>query len=235
MGLIRQISKRLLEATLPPRVLLLRGPRVQREVVEISLTFDDGPHPEHTPRLLDNLASFDIKATFFIVGEKAEKHPDLVRRIVAGGHELGNHTWTHSEPSQTSTRKFMDEVRRTRGWIQDVTGRDCCLVRPPKGRLSLRKFWALAREGQTIALWNQDPRDYRMESWCDMEDWCRGYQPTQGDVILMHDIHPHAATAAVLFGSLPQLSPVRCVRLGDWIQRPLPDIPKDVRAAKLLS
>lgn len=217
MGLIPQLSKRLLQATLPSRVLLVRGPRASKQTIEICLTFDDGPHPEHTPRLLDNLATFGLTGTFFIVGQRAEKYPELVRQIVDAGHELGNHTWTHSEPRETSTTQFMEEIRRTRHWIQDLTGRDCRLMRPPKGELTISKLWGLIKERQTIALWNQDPRDYRMESWCDMEDWCRNYQPAQGDIVLMHDIHPHAATAAVLFGSLPQLSPVRCVRLSDWL------------------
>lgn len=184
----------------------------------ISLTFDDGPHPEFTPQLLDNLASSDIRGTFFIVGEKAQQHPDIVKRIAAEGHEIGNHTWTHSEPRETSTGTFHEEVARTNELIFDLTGQACRLTRPPKGELSPGKILSLLQLRQTIVLWNCDTKDYRMETWADMEAWCQTFVPAHGDIVLMHDNHSFAATAAALAGSLSQLSGVKFCRVSEWLR-----------------
>jgi peptidoglycan/xylan/chitin deacetylase (PgdA/CDA1 family) len=191
MSHLRQIAKHTLTAMLPRDVIVSRG------VGEgIALTFDDGPHPDFTPRLLDALYDAGITATFFVVGERAARHRDILQRIAADGHEIGNHTWSHSEPRETSARKLIDEVRRTRDLIEDATSRECQLFRPPKGELTLRKLLALRRERQTIVLWNQDAKDYRMpEASDEIVDWCRSYQPASGDIVLMHDNHPHAITA----------------------------------------
>lgn len=191
MSCLRQIAKHALTAMLPRDIIVSRGTGEG-----IALTFDDGPHLEFTPRLLDALKAAGISATFFVIGERAARHRDILQRIAADGHEIGNHTWSHSEPRGTSARKLIDEVRRTRDLIEDVTNRECRLFRPPKGELTLRKLLALRHERQTIVLWNQDTKDYRMpEASDEIVDWCRGYQPTSGDIVLMHDNHPHAIAA----------------------------------------
>jgi peptidoglycan/xylan/chitin deacetylase (PgdA/CDA1 family) len=225
MGQSRRLIKQSLEAALPEQALLSRGRRLRSNdgadrpaTCAISLTFDDGPHPEFTPQLLDNLASSDIRGTFFIVGEKAQQHPEIVRRIAAEGHEIGNHTWRHSEPRETSTRAFHEEVARTNELIFDLTGQTCRLTRPPKGELSPGKMLALLQLRQTIVLWNRDTKDYRMDSWSDMENWCRTYEPDHGDIVLMHDNHSFPATAAALAGSLPQLSGVKFCRVSEWLR-----------------
>lgn len=184
----------------------------------ISLTFDDGPHPDFTPQLLDNLASADIRGTFFIVGEKASRHPEIVKRIVEEGHEIGNHTWTHSEPRETSTATFRDEIRKTNELIHDLTGTVCRLTRPPKGELSPGKILTLLQLRQTIVLWNRDTKDYQMKSWSDMEVWCRDFHPAYGDIVLMHDNHSFAVTAAALAGTLPNLSGVQFCHVSQWLR-----------------
>lgn len=225
MGQFRRLIKQSLEAALPEQALLSRGRRLRSNdgadrpaTCAISLTFDDGPHPEFTPQLLDNLASSDIRGTFFIVGAKAQQHPEIVRRIAAEGHEIGNHTWRHSEPRETSTRTFHEEVAGTNELIFDLTGQTCRLTRPPKGELSPGKILALLQLRQTIVLWNRDTKDYRMDSWSDMDNWCRTYEPDHGDIVLMHDNHSFAATAAALAGSLPQLSGVKFCRVSEWLR-----------------
>jgi peptidoglycan-N-acetylglucosamine deacetylase len=225
MGQFRQLVKRSIETALPEQAMLSRGRRLRsNDGVDrpsrcaISLTFDDGPHPEFTPQLLDNLATADIKGTFFIVGEKAEQHPDIVKRIADEGHEIGNHTWTHSEPRDTTTKKFQDEVARTNELIFELTRQDCRLTRPPKGELSPGKILALLKLRQTIVLWNCDTKDYRMESWADMETWCQNFAPEHGDIVLMHDNHSFAATAAALAGSLPNLSDVKFCKVSEWLR-----------------
>lgn len=199
MGLIRQITKCAIKAMLPRSAFLTRGAGSA-----VCLTFDDGPHPEHTPRLLDALAEYNIRGTFFIVGERAQRHPGVVRRLVAEGHEVANHTWTHSEPRHTSRRKFLEEIQRTDDLIQDFTQKHCRLTRPPKGELSLGKLAGLLSLRQTVVLWNQDSRDYRMKVDAEMHAWCESYTPRAGDIVLMHDDRPFAADAAIAFGTWTQ-------------------------------
>ncbi len=228
MNPVRQLLKSVIETVVPQSLLLSRG----RHLVEtgeattfhpaVSLTFDDGPHPEFTSVLLDNLASCGLRGTFFVVGERAQRYPELLRRMADEGHEVGNHTWTHSEPRETSTAKFLDEVKRTRAFIEDTIGRECRLMRPPKGELTAGKLCALIRSGQTVVLWNHDPRDYRMESYCEMEDWCRDYRAQHGDIVLMHDNHPHAATAAFLLGTQRATAGLRYVTVSEWLGRKAP-------------
>ncbi len=191
MAFLRQLAKRTLTAVLPRDAVVTRG-----HSAGVALTFDDGPHPEHTPRLLDVLAETGITATFFIVGECAQARRDILKRVADAGHEVGNHTWSHSEPRHTSTLQMLDEVRRTRELIEDVTGRNCCLFRPPKGELTPRKILALLREQQTVVLWNCDTKDYQLGPGSEqIVDWCLSYQPAPGDIVLMHDNHPHASVA----------------------------------------
>mgnify|MGYP001282464622 CR=1 FL=1 len=199
MSLLRQIAKSALQAILPRDAFVTRG-----RGSGVSLTFDDGPHPEHTPRLLDALAGARIQATFFIVGERAERHPELVRRIVDEGHELGNHTWSHSEPRHTSRRMFLEEITRTDELIQDLSLQATSLVRPPKGEVSLGKLCGLLSMQKTVVLWNRDTKDYRMNSAADMHAWCQSYVPKDGDIVLLHDDQPFALRSVERFRTLSQ-------------------------------
>src|SRR5262245_55083639 len=107
---VRQLVKRALERALPPALFRVReSPRTR----SVFLTFDDGPDPDHTPRLLDVLRHHDARATFFVVGERAERHPDLVRRAVREGHAIGHHSFTHGDPARTSAAELAAEVDRT--------------------------------------------------------------------------------------------------------------------------
>lgn len=216
MSALRQILKSAATLTLPRSVLLHRGPfRAANGTPEIALTFDDGPHPEHTPRLLDILAESDARGTFFVIGERAARHPSLVRRIVDEGHELGNHTWTHSEPRHTPPAQFLAEVDRTQKWMEDCTGQPCRWMRPPKGSLDFHKFIGLWRRRLTIVLWNVDPKDYSLPDSDPLRKWARDYRPLRGDIVLMHDNHPHAATALPGLLSRADVS-IQAVTLSHW-------------------
>ncbi len=124
----------------------------------VCLTFDDGPHPEHTPRLLDALAAEHVKATFFVVGCRAQRYPDLVRRMVREGHDVGHHSYFHREPAATSCRSLMWEVDETVGLLRDEFGIHSTLFRPPKGVVTLPKLTGLWARGQTVVLWTVDAR-----------------------------------------------------------------------------
>jgi peptidoglycan/xylan/chitin deacetylase (PgdA/CDA1 family) len=251
MRLLRQTMKALLAATVPAQMLLVRRPgkphQQQREAnssacegfqrdfaaAQIALTFDDGPHPEHTPRLLDALAVAGIHATFFVVGDRARRHPELIRRIASAGHDLGNHTYTHAEPSKTACQVFLAEVRQTRSLLQELTGTDCTLFRPPKGKLSPTKLLGLWRMAQTVVLWNIDPRDFRMRHSDEMREWCSTYEPVDGDIVLMHDNQPYALSAIEFLTAgetrdrvepaqparPSRLAGCRFVRISDWLNQ----------------
>jgi cellulose synthase/poly-beta-1,6-N-acetylglucosamine synthase-like glycosyltransferase/peptidoglycan/xylan/chitin deacetylase (PgdA/CDA1 family)/spore germination protein YaaH len=98
---------------------------------EIALTFDDGPDPQWTPQILDILKAKNVKATFFLIGENAEANPGLVQRILAEGHELGNHTYTHPDLANTPPQAVALELNATQRLIEALTGRSLLLFRPP--------------------------------------------------------------------------------------------------------
>lgn len=224
MGQLRQLLKSTLNGILPRSLFLTQGRELpSRSAIgnasgpAISLTFDDGPPPEHTPRLLNELDAAEIEATFFLVGERVERYPDIVRRIADAGHEIGNHTWTHSEPRLTSTSRFLGELRRTRDLLEDLTGQPCRLVRPPKGEISPAKLIGLLATKQPIVLWNRDTKDYAMTDPATMGGWVAGYSPSHGDIVLMHDIHPHAASGISLMRKFNSYRDVRFRRVSDWL------------------
>ncbi|WP_437278688.1 polysaccharide deacetylase family protein [Sorangium sp. So ce375] len=206
MGFVRQAIKQLATATVPRRMLMDRGAsswmpaigagRSGRGATTIALTFDDGPHPERTPRVLDVLAEHRVHATFFVIGAMAREHPDLVRRLVAEGHEIGNHTYTHASLEHTSPQQLRTEVEMTRALLEDLTGRACPLLRPPWGKVSTRALFQLWSGGHSVILWSADPRDYAMKSAEAASAWCARYRPCNGDIILLHD--PSSVTDALV-------------------------------------
>jgi peptidoglycan-N-acetylglucosamine deacetylase len=88
----------------------------------LAMTFDDGPSAEYTPRLLDLLKARHLKATFFLIGQNVQAHPELVRRIIAEGHEVGNHTWDHPQLSKLSDDRATDEIERDPRRVRGHTG-----------------------------------------------------------------------------------------------------------------
>jgi peptidoglycan/xylan/chitin deacetylase (PgdA/CDA1 family) len=113
--------------------------RVDGVADRLALTFDDGPDEEFTPKLLELLAQYDQRATFFVIGHKVKAHPDLVRRIVAEGHELGNHTLGHTwHLALWSAQRIAAELEQASALIEEVAGRRPALFRPPAGVLSPR-------------------------------------------------------------------------------------------------
>lgn len=119
-----------------------------------ALTFDDGPHPELTPRILDILDLYQVKGTFMMMGYAAERHPDIVAEVVRRGHEIGNHTWRHLHVTQTSAETARREIERGTQIIEDVAGVPVRLFRPPQGRLSEAVVRLVTQMNQDIVLWS---------------------------------------------------------------------------------
>jgi peptidoglycan/xylan/chitin deacetylase (PgdA/CDA1 family) len=127
---------------------------------EIALTFDDGPNPEWTPRLLDMLARHDVKATFFMLGKFAIEQPELVRRVAAERHLIGNHSWTHPKLSTCSASRIEGELRLTKEVIEQIVGTRVRFFRPPFGARRPVVF-RIARElGLEPVLWNAMTNDW---------------------------------------------------------------------------
>jgi peptidoglycan/xylan/chitin deacetylase (PgdA/CDA1 family) len=218
MNVLRQGLKRVLTACLPKERWLVRGQAARGvDGVAISLTFDDGPHPEYTPQVLDRLQTYGWKGTFFVIGRKAAAYPELIRRIVAEGHELGNHSYTHSEPSHTTAASLADEARRTQQLLAELTGKSIRLMRPPKGDVTWSKLRALWKERQTVVLWSVDPKDYRVERELELRRWGATYEPRSGDLVLLHDSRPHAAMILDALQEHRRLFGTETVAISSWL------------------
>ncbi|MEI9970308.1 MAG: polysaccharide deacetylase family protein [Terracidiphilus sp.] len=121
---------------------------------EIALTFDDGPNPTWTPKLLDILASHGVRATFFLVGAQAKAQPELVQRIAQAGHLIGNHTWSHPNLARSSSEEIREELNRTQEMLQQVTGAPAKFFRPPYGARRPEVFRIAREMGLQLVLWN---------------------------------------------------------------------------------
>jgi peptidoglycan/xylan/chitin deacetylase (PgdA/CDA1 family) len=113
--------------------------------------------------------------------------------MAAEGHLIGQHTFSHAEPSQTSASNLLADVRRADALLAQLLGSSPGLLRPPKGKLTVEKFWRLRRARQTIVLWNVDPKDYARQSIAEVRTWFAARPLKAGDVVLFHDTHPYAA------------------------------------------
>jgi peptidoglycan-N-acetylglucosamine deacetylase len=127
---------------------------------ELALTFDDGPSLAWTPRLLDALAANDVRATFFLLGERAQAAPDLVRHIAAAGHLIGNHSWSHPDLSRSSSSRIRDELKRTQDALTQIAGAPVQFFRPPFGARRPAVFRIAHELGLQPVLWNAMTSDW---------------------------------------------------------------------------
>ena len=161
----------------------------------IAMTFDDGPSAENTPRLLEMLKQRNIKATFFLIGQNVAANPDLVRRILADGHEIGNHSWTHPQLSKLSDDRVTMEITKTQDAIKDASGFTPSLLRPPYGAITPRqREWVEDRFGLNVILWSVDPFDWKRPGASVITQRILS-QVRPGAIILSHDIHKQTVDA----------------------------------------
>jgi peptidoglycan/xylan/chitin deacetylase (PgdA/CDA1 family) len=131
-----------------------------RRAGELALTFDDGPNPAWTPKLLDVLAQHNIRATFFMLGGRAQSQVALVNRVVEAGHLIGNHSWSHPNLARTATSLVREELTRTKDVLEQITGKPVKYFRPPFGARRPVVF-KIARElGMTVVTWNAMTSDW---------------------------------------------------------------------------
>ena len=161
---------------------------------EIALTFDDGPHPTITPKVLDELRARNTKATFFVLGNRVKRYPWILQRIVAEGHEVGNHTWSHRFLANLSAESIEHEISETQNLIRQTTGVECSLFRPPAGILSAVAEKIIQKHNLSVILWSVDPGDWRARNTD------RIYQSVirhvqSGSIVVCHDIYPSTLRA----------------------------------------
>lgn len=157
----------------------------------VALTFDDGPDPTLTPRLLKTLKKYHAHATFFEVGQSVSRYPKITRAVVAAGNEIGNHSWNHPDFATIGTAKTTSQIIRTNRAIYQATGTLPQYVRPPYGSITAAEGRAIQ---QPIIRWSVDSKDWsylnKKKDIHEVVTDTRG-----GDIVLMHDIHKQSVAA----------------------------------------
>lgn len=197
---------------------ITRGPRHSNKV---ALTFDDGPDPSVTSEVLDLLAAYNARATFFAIGQSVEAHPALARRIRAEGHVLGNHSWQHARTQNFRFRRWhRTELARAEQALDNVGGTQRQRIyRPPVGLKIGELCREVRRQRLTITAWSLHSHDTRLTSAEQIAERVLG-RVRGGDIILMHDGHdlpghhrPHCARAVELILQGLQKKGLECVTL----------------------
>ena len=166
----------------------------------VALTFDDGPHPEHSPKILDALKKEGACATFFLNGSQVLEYPDIVRRMVAEGHEIGNHTFSHRRLRGLSLSEVADEIERTKTILEEICGK-VTLIRPPWGTMSFLLLLYVIATKQRLVLWTHDSGDSSSKSMQPdaLVTRIEGLPLQSGDILLFHDDYEHTVR------SMPQI------------------------------
>ena len=170
--------------------------RMDPSVKAVYLTFDDGPIPEATPFVLETLARYDIKATFFMVGDNVRKHPDIFRQVVEAGHRIGNHTFNHIVGFRWPSEKYLENTRKAAELMIDELHQQSSipnpqssisLFRPPHGWMRTLQYRVIRRQGYKIIMWDLVTRDYsRRLTAEDVLDNVKRYA-RNGSIITFHD------------------------------------------------
>lgn len=161
---------------------------------EVALTFDDGPSPKYTPLLLDGLKERNVQATFFLLGKNVKENQELVQRMQAEGHLLGNHTYNHVQLNKIPETTARQEILKTNNEIYEATGKYPEYMRPPYG--AWKKNMELCVEMLPV-FWDIDTLDWKSQN-VDAILKAAGEEPEDGSIILMHDEYQTSVEAALL-------------------------------------
>ena len=180
-------------ASLPERAAATDSPAEVENIKYVALTFDDGPSPRCTPQLLDGLNERGVHATFFVVGCQVVKDPDIVTRMAAEGHQVGNHSYDHKELDKLSAQEAAQDMQKNDQLLQELLGEGDYWVRPPYGLLSEEESSALT---VPIINWSVDTEDWKSKDAGKILDII--YRDTgDGDIILLHDRYLNSVSAAL--------------------------------------
>ena len=188
-----------------PRILPDLWFRFPASEPRIYLTFDDGPHPEHTPALLNLLDQHNARATFFMVGSQAQKHPKLVQRV-ARNHSIANHTWNHLRLRGQSYDVIASQLERTRVLLEELSQSVTEFFRPPYGVLGRTLLRYARQQGHQIVMWDVLPWDFLSHRTADHIIACLINKVRPGSIVVLHDGHKCAPKMiAALRVALPVL------------------------------
>lgn len=163
---------------------------VETEKKQIALTFDDGPHPILTERILKILDQYGVTATFFMVGENVINYPDTAKEVILAGHEVGNHTFTHPHIANLNEKAIFDEIGRCEDALEELCEYRPHLLRTPQGALTQSLERCLLDDDYILVLWSLDTRDWDNKSTaCIVQTVLNNVK--SGDIILMHDFIGH--------------------------------------------
>lgn len=154
---------------------------------KLALTFDDGPHPEITPKILDLLDRFKIQATFYLIGEKIVQYPEVASEIVARGHVIGNHSYSHRGFIKQPLAVQLQEIKQTEQLLTQLDGRKRHGFRPPGGKMNVKLLLALIKAGITIDLWSLNSLDYLYFDADQLVEAFKQDTTISGDIVLLHD------------------------------------------------
>lgn len=159
----------------------------------IALTFDDGPHPVNTEKLLDGLRERGVHATFFLIGQSCETYPEVVEAICRDGHVIGNHTYSHLRLTEWNAESYVEELQKTNEIIASITGDDPCYMRPPCGYMNRKVESAM---DLIPVLWTVDPLDWDTKNADNIVNRVLR-DARDGQIILMHDVYASSVEAAL--------------------------------------
>lgn len=178
---------------------------VTTEKKQIALTFDDGPHPSLTPKILAILAKYGVHATFFMVGENVINYPTAAKQVIEAGHEVGNHTFTHPHLAGLNEHAIMEEIGKCEDALEELCEYRPHLLRTPQGALTQNLERCLSDDDYILVLWSLDTRDWDNKSTAYIVQTVLG-NVKSGDIILMHDyIGYNSKTPEALEKIIPEL------------------------------
>ena len=170
------------------------APEAEAEMVKyVALTFDDGPSPRCTPRLLDGLQELGARATFFVVGCQVVKDPDIVRRIAAEGHQVGNHSYDHPQMDSLTCAQALADLQKNDDLLRRLLGKGDYWVRPPYGLCTAREAAALS---VPLVNWSVDTEDWKSKDADKILDIIYR-QVSDGDIVLLHDRYQNTVDAVL--------------------------------------
>jgi peptidoglycan/xylan/chitin deacetylase (PgdA/CDA1 family) len=167
---------------------------------KVYLTFDDGPDPEVTPKVLDLLDQFNAHATFFLIGEKVTRHPDIVLQIKKRGHAIGNHSFRHPRMLGMAKEQILEELNLTDDAILKITGGKPRLFRPPYGLFGKDLLQALNLTQHRMVLWSASAKDYQAEATPEIIETRLLKIVKSGKIILLHDGHRNSPNTLTALG-----------------------------------
>jgi len=196
----------------------------------VALTFDDGPHPEYTAKLLDILDRYQAKATFFVIGRHVKSFPDLVFRMQQTGHDIANHSYTHNRMNRMKLTQVVEEIQKTNHEIKNITGQAPRFFRAPGGQYSPGVYQGALKTNMQVINWSVNAGDYQNELVYSGEKTPFNQSAQQilkhlskmikgGDIVLMHNGAPQTLEALPQLIEMLQKKGLKLVTVSEILKR----------------